>query len=219
MIMHLFVMLAADRMLIKSETGRRTYCWRLLCGTHECRRGGMVDATDLKSVEGQPSWGFESPRRHMGFCRPIMGERQGVALRRKDRVEHFEAAAVLFHRADRDADPVGQFVAAHRAHDHALLEHVAEDAVTIAGFDQEEVGVTGNEFERARVEGLFIKRHAFGIHFFRLCHVRVIGECGHSTGLGDGIDIEGLTRFLQQPGKMRWRDAISDTQCGESVDF
>ncbi len=36
--------------------------WRGLSG----RRGGMVDATDLKSVEGQPSWGFESPRRHMG---------------------------------------------------------------------------------------------------------------------------------------------------------
>ena len=30
----------------------------------KCRRGGMVDATDLKSVVGQPAWGFESPRRH-----------------------------------------------------------------------------------------------------------------------------------------------------------
>ena len=27
----------------------------------------MVDATDLKSVEGQPSWGFESPRRHIAL--------------------------------------------------------------------------------------------------------------------------------------------------------
>jgi hypothetical protein len=35
----------------------------------QSRRGGMVDATDLKSVEGQPSWGFESPRRHLYIIR------------------------------------------------------------------------------------------------------------------------------------------------------
>ena len=68
MIGHLFVLLAAYCGTMKSEAGRRAWCWRLLRGAHECRRGGMVDATDLKSVEGQPSWGFESPRRHM-HCR------------------------------------------------------------------------------------------------------------------------------------------------------
>lgn len=63
--MHSTVMLGVDRVIAKSEAGRQAGCWPLLRGAHESRRGGMVDATDLKSVEGQPSWGFESPRRHM----------------------------------------------------------------------------------------------------------------------------------------------------------
>ena len=63
--MHLFVMHAVDCSIAKSEAGRQAGAWPLLRGAHECRRGGMVDATDLKSVEGQPSWGFESPRRHI----------------------------------------------------------------------------------------------------------------------------------------------------------
>jgi len=138
---------------------------------------------------------------------------------REHLVEHFEAAAVLFHGADRDADPVGQFVTAHRAYDHALLEHVAKDAVAVTGFDQQEIGVTRNEFERARVEGIFIKRHAFGIHLFGLGDVRVVGERRHGASLGDGVDIERLAGFLQQPGEVGRRDAIADTQCGEPVDF
>ena len=64
--MHLSVMHAVDCAIAKSEAGRQAGVWPLLRGAHESRRGGMVDATDLKSVEGQPSWGFESPRRHMG---------------------------------------------------------------------------------------------------------------------------------------------------------
>jgi hypothetical protein len=45
---------------------RRPY-WRLcssLLYKAECGRGGTVDATDLKSVGLQSSWGFKSPRPH-----------------------------------------------------------------------------------------------------------------------------------------------------------
>jgi len=60
-------------------------------------------------------------------------------------LQHLHAALVLRHGADADADPLGQLVGGHGAHDHAFVHHGFEDRVAIAHLNEHEVRVAGNE--------------------------------------------------------------------------
>src|SRR6202040_2685424 len=54
---------------------------------------------------------------------------------------------------------------------------------------------------------------------FCFAPVLLIGETGESGGLGPAIHIKKLPRFLQDLNQLRTRDAITDAQTGESLDF
>src|SRR4051812_46127723 len=61
--------------------------------------------------------------------------------------EHGHAAGVFGAGADADADPLGEVVAGHGAGDDAAFLHFIADALAVADFDENEIGVGGNEFE------------------------------------------------------------------------
>src|SRR6266511_970119 len=57
------------------------------------------------------------------------------------------AAGVLVRRPDRDTNPLGQLIAAHRPRDHAQLLHFLKDALAVADADEDKVCVGRDELQ------------------------------------------------------------------------
>ena len=75
-------------------------------------------------------------------------------------------------RADGNADPLRQLIAAHRPHDHALLLHRLENALAFADADQDEIGGRRDEFELQLAERALEK--------FQPGEIVLAAFCGHA---------------------------------------
>ena len=133
--------------------------------------------------------------------------------------EDFDAALVLGHGADGDADPFGEFVGGHGADDDALLHHGFEDGVAVADFDEDEVGVAGDVFEAHGGELVLEVDAAFVSDGFGFGLVVVIEEAGEGGGLGEGVGVEGLAGALEDFDEFGWAEAVADAEAGEALDF
>ena len=127
--------------------------------------------------------------------------------------------AVLFHRPDRNANPLRQIVAFQGAHDDAALQQLFEDRGAVAHVDE-------NKIRRARDKrqphgGEFILQisAAFVGDAFRGALMFFVGQSGERGGLGESADIERLPRFLQRLDQFRMRDSITDAQTGQALDL
>src|SRR5271165_2260827 len=81
----------------------------------------------------------------------------------EDSFEGVEAALVLLWRADGDADPFGELVAAHRPDDDADFLEFGEHALAFAYADENEVGEGRNEFEAELTEGAGVELQSAGV--------------------------------------------------------
>ena len=125
----------------------------------------------------------------------------------------------MFRGADGDANPFGQLVAAHGAHDDALLLHGFEHTLAFFHTDQQEVGGGADKFDARLAQGAFIKGQPGKIVRPRLANVLVIIQRRQGGGLGGQIEVKWLTDFLQCGGQFRAGDAVAHAEAGQTVDF
>jgi hypothetical protein len=133
--------------------------------------------------------------------------------------EDFDAALVLGHGADGDADPFGEFVGGHGADDDALLHHGFENGVAVADFDEDEVGVAGDVFEAHGGELVLEVGAAFVGDGFGFGLVIFVEEAGEGGGLGEGVGVEGLAGALEDFDEFGRAEAVTDAEAGEALDF
>ena len=115
------------------------------------------------------NWGMycRMPRRSVSFTLGQIriqvrnGRRSGFGERR---LEGLQAALVFLGRADGDADPFGQLVAAHRPHDHAQPLHFVEHPLAVADADQDEVGRGRDELQTQLAEGARVELEAARVY-------------------------------------------------------
>ena len=126
---------------------------------------------------------------------------------------------VLKHRADRNTDPFGQTVAAHRADDQTATQEGLENFFPVTHAEEDKVGVARHEFE-IHLEKLRLEKIAsLARDPPRLVHVRMIGHTRQGSCLSDPVGIEGLPRLLQHLDDFRRSQAVADAQIGQSLDF
>jgi hypothetical protein len=122
-------------------------------------------------------------------------------------------------RADGDANPFRQLVAAHRAHNHTLLLHRFENFPAVTDADQYEIGRRGNEFELQAAERLLEKFQPGKIVPARPADMLRIVQRSERGGLRQQIDIERLPDFFQRGNEAGVPDAVADAQAGQAVNF
>ncbi len=125
----------------------------------------MAPSTLMMNVFSR-NWGMycRMPRRSVSFTLSWMITCYAVGTRfGEDGLEGFQAALVFLGRADGDADPLGQLVAAHRPHDHALFLQFVKHALAVADAHEDEVGRGRDEFQAQLAEGARVELQAAGV--------------------------------------------------------
>ncbi len=134
-------------------------------------------------------------------------------------MEVFDERSVLLHRSHRNANPLGEFVAAHRADDEAAAEEGFENGVAIAHMHEHKIRGAGDKVQAHRSEFSLEVCTALVGEFASAAHVVIVGETSKSAGLGDAVCVERLAGFLKDLGDTGRREAIPDAKIGEALDF
>ena len=133
-------------------------------------------------------------------------------LAKAARLERFQAPLVFLGRADGDADPLGQLVAAHRPDDHAQLLHFVEHPLAVADAHEDEVGRGRDELQAQLAERARVELEAARVDPAGLLRVGGVVQRRQRAGLGDGVDVEGLADLLELGDQVGVADAVAEAQ-------
>ena len=100
-----------------------------------------------------------------------------------------------------------------------MRQQLFKNSGAVADVDHDKIGCARHK-AKLHVAELFFQVSAPGIdNLFRFALIRPIGERGQGAGLGDAVDVERLSRFLQHVDQVARCDAITNPQAGQAVNF
>ena len=133
--------------------------------------------------------------------------------------QRLKAPLVFLRRADGDADPFRQLIAAHRTHNHTQLLQFHEHALAVADAHQDKIRLRWNEFQLQLAEGAGVKFETTRVDLARLLDVFGVVQRREGAGLRHRVDVERLADFFQRGNEVGMPDAVANPQTGEAVNL
>src|SRR5262245_23703058 len=114
---------------------------------------------------------------------------------------------------------LGKLIAAHRSHDHSLPQQLFKYFLALADADQNEIGLARHKLESHLGEFSLQVLESLAVDLQAVTDVVGIVQRRQRAPLGRRIDIERLAHALHQTDQLLWRNAVTDAQTRQSVQF